>query len=868
MANYEYMVQRARREVWCNPLMDHQYVFLPERVTTGFGALNKFFALDRWIPTPRPNVLTHIFQVGQLTPAQLNLIERVPSWTAEKWYTFSEAMNLLNVCVNIYNEDGVNIPRFTSYFMFTREKCLVFAIERDARIQYNSDEDRIYFRFYSNAYLSSEAAAIAGAKIETKGYNITNMTSILAAQRDYTEAKSKYGYTEAFVNGFLVPEIGPVTVRAGDCVEWVQDGSVKRVVTWTVRDLLPFTSTMDKQTKLILHYQADNLNTIDYQDDIDLFIHTPTVQNRYKGRYYPKNQPMAMRNLTHRDYSVPGIFVDFISRALARDLSEQVPALLDMKLKMIVREGGWDRPLIKDSHRIFELYKLRDIDVLGAMSGMLSAPPVWYANDLESSPYPEVMRSLYRQVNIINTEGAYGYSSMSQILADTPQKTFKIGDFNVVNPPEILQKQSTFYEFNEAGEMLGWHRHENDDDYSTRNADTRLVEGIVGYGTERPATQYGRTGIPVPDVAQYRVYYRQEIPGQPLGKWQDITGDRRYTIEAGAIRWLSTESNYMLMVRSNENFLAYDTLVTPSQGLIRFQLSEVVNKGQGFQSYPMEVPMGQLQLWLNGHNLVRNVDYVYIFPNIYINNYAFLMQPSDTVPQRLHVRFTGFCTKDLQLDDEFQFGFVEHGALSNNRRYNLHDDKVLHISVAGNVYDRTDLKFFEDRPGYDILNPMNGRPYQIAAVVPPLRDYVKTPWPELRQESLKVDKVVSDYLTEYMNRDPIQWRNSAAISRWPLVSPFFSHILYRLRAGSFFLQEDATWTDEQVIAMCKGYEPLFETDPLNEAIELPEKFVVIRPHGLNNTINLTRTQYRFLMRVVQLYGRGKIGINSFVTFTV
>jgi len=868
MAKYEYMLQRAMREVWCNPLMDNQHVFAPARISQGYGALNRFFALDRFIPTPKPDIHYHIFQIGQLTPAQLNLLERNPSWTAEKWFTFTEAMNKLKLYVNIYNAEGVNIPRFTSYFMFTREKCLMFAVERDARIRMNSDEGQIYFRVYTNAYFSSRLGVSRGATIETKGYTLSNMQDLLNAQMDYRRALAKPGYAEAFVNGFLVNDINPGTARTGDRVEWIQDGSVKRIVTWRVGDLTPFTSTMDKKFKHLLHYESPDPHQIDYQDDLDVALHTPNIDTRgYRGRYYPKNMPSAMRNVTHRDYSVMGATVKYVCDGIIRDMGKDAPgSYQDMKLMLKIREGGYQRPLIKDNARIFELYKLKDADILAAMSGIISAPPVWHAADLEANDYPKVMRTLLEKMTILDVEGCYGYNSMSQILADTPQKTYNIGNFNVVNPPELLQRDSTFYEFDEQGALLGWHYHVNDDDYSTRSPVAKMVEGIVGRGTERTSVTFGQSGIKVPADAQYRVYYRRVLVGQPQDKWTDVTGDARYRIINNTLEWTDPNRNYELMVRTNQTFLAYDTKIKMVQGMLRFTLSETLNKGSGFQPYAMEVPMGQLQIWMNSRNLVRGVDYILDFPNVYINSYPFLNQPAATAEQLIHVRFTGFCTPAMQLDDEQQFGFVEHGALSNNRRYDLCDDKVLHISVGGNTMDRSDLKFFEDRPGYDIQNPLNGRPYQITAIVPPLRDYTKTAWPELRKKSLAIDKVVSDYMTEYM--PPLgPWKNSSSISRWPLFSPFFSHILYRLSTGGFFLVTDAEWTDEEVITMCKPYESLFATDPLEETIALPDKFVVIRPHPYNNTVNLTKTQYRFLMQVVKLYGRGKIGINNFVTFT-
>lgn len=866
MANHDYMLQQARRNIWCNPLQDNQFVIKPQRISAGYGAINRVIGLNRFINLPKVDRHYHVFQVGQLSPGMLNLLERYPSWSAEKWYTFSEAMNALNLYTTIYNEHGVNIPRSISHFMFTREKCLMFAIERDPRIQYNLDEDNIYFRVYTNAYFTGKEATISGAKIITKSYEITNMQSILNAQKDYREAIARPGHTEVFVNGFLVPTLSPVTVKAGNLVEWVHDGSVKRVVTFKHKDLPSFISTMDKKHKYILHYNDNDLNTIDFQDDVDLFISLPDNKVGIKGRYYPKNQPMAMRNLTHRDYSVPGEFVDFVGAHLLNATQAELK-LEDLNVIMKIREGGYKRPVVFDANHIPDMYKMRDADIIRAMTGIISFPPIWHADNLEKADYTKVMRSKYSEIDIKMVEGAYGYDSMSQILANTPTRAVRFGTQPVAKLAEITQKNSTVYEFDTAGGLLGWWPHANDDDYEARNKDTMLIEAIVGEGGYRADVSLGTNNFMVPP-GEVRVYYRDEPVGLPVGKWEDITDDPRYEITSGGVfKWLPFQRNYKIMVRGCAKFLAYDFRIRPSQGLLQFQLTEQMPSGTGYVNVPMEVPMGQLQVWLNGRNLVRDIDYVVNFPNVIINNFDFLKHPANITDQYVHVRFTGFCTSDMKLEAVRETGFVQGGALGIPTRYQSRDNKVLHMSVGGYVKHRDDLRFFETITSLDPLSPMNGRPYQIEDIAPPLKDYVRSRTWDLREKSIVTNKLVSDYLSMYFKPNKV-WQNSAAPERWQLVSPFFSHIVYLLKNNRFNIPDDTPLTDMQVRTMCKPYEALFALDPLNEDFKLDDKFTLIRPHAVAAGVDLTRPQYRFLQTVVKLYGRERVIINNFVTFTV
>jgi len=544
--------------------------------------------------------------------------------------------------------------------------------------------------------------------------------------------------------------------------------------------------------------------------------------------------------------------------------------LLDFKIMMKVREGGYHRKLIYDNARIFELYKLDDEEVLSAMIGVNSLVPEWQAASLEANAYPRIMRSRWIDINIQEVQSAYGYNSISKILADTPTKTF----FNSGNQraplAEELQQDSTIYEFDSTGAMLGWHYHQNDNDYEARDQNCRMIEGIVGKGTDAPYVKYGKTDLPFSVGHDNRVYYCRLVNGVPDNNWQDITGDTRYEVISGVLKWISTETDQWLMVRSNVNFLAYDFTLRATSGVLAFTLGETTDKGdgQGMVFRPMDVPMGDLQLWLNDkYNLVQNIDYIVKFPNVYINCYQYLNQPGDSAEQKIHVRFTGFCSKDMKMYVPQQMGFVEHGALSNNRKYNLRDDKVQHISVYGKVYHREDLKFFEDKPGYDVQNPLNGTPFQIKDILVPLKQYTKSDTYTLKRLSADIDKRVSDYLTLYIH-GASDWINSSSRRRYRLVSSFFAHILYRLENELIYITDETVYTDTQVMQMCKPYEWLLAVDPLSDEYAWPDKFVEVAPIRRNTPLNISRAQWRFAKQVEKLYGKNKVQINDFVTFTV
>lgn len=871
----DYLVEKARNQIWCNPLQDNQSIWLPKRVTVGDGAQGYAFVLGREVTLPWEKQRAHVFQVGQISPALLGLLETNPAWQKETWFNVAETMSILPLYMNIYNENGVNIPRKHVYYMYTREKCLIFAVRVDERIHVNLDVDNVYFRMYTSAYLRRENPPVTLPVVQVGSYEVNQFSDIANLRAQYLAAKARAGHTEAFVNGFLVNDLNVSTVNVGDVVEWIYEAAVKRMVTWTVKDLKNFNSTMDRKYKYILHYpKAEQVNQIDFDDDIDLYIQYRNPAGNTQGYYYLKNQRDAMRMLTHRDYSIVGDYVDFISRALAKDLGQEIPDLLQYEIVAKIREGGYNRALIKDSNRIFELYKLTDNRILMAMTGIDAMVPVWAAEHLEAAAYPEVMGVLFEhEVTPVNTEKAYGYNTISRILADTPQKTRMIGAQPVVDLPYEVSVDSTAYEYDAQGRLLAFHYHTNDDTYDAREPNCRLVEMLVGRGDAQSSVKMGKTNLALPAVGDWRLYQTLMDPSNPgvwIGGWEDITDDTtKYSIQNGQVVWTGADIGQYLMLRTNEKFLAYNFDLTQADGVLMFSLSEYTTIEGVTALRPMVVPMGDLQIFLNGYNLVQGIDYTVNFPNVCLNAQKFVQQganPDQLLPQRIHVRFTGFCDADLKMWKPKDTGFVVDGVLSANRRYDALDDKVLHISLGGAVMAREDVKFFENHPDFNPISPLNGQPYQIKPIIVPLKDFTLSGTYPLLRDARAVDKQVEAYMQLYWDKPTAPL--SAAYNRWRLTSPFISCMVDLCVRNRLTWEPTKLFSDQEVIEICRPFESLLSFDPIGHDFPLPEAYVNITPTRYDQSVNVERVQFRFLTAVVRIYGKGLVSLNNFVTFTV
>lgn len=859
-----FLIKHAIDNVWCNPDQDNQLIFKAFRITKLLGELNRFKLMHRQVELPTQGKFYHVYQIGQLHPKVLGLFSQQPDWTQEQWISFKDASNTLKLIISIYTAKGATIPLFKSYYMFTKERDLIFAVEIDNRIKADLDFEDLYFRFYTNAYYQSTRSDANDDYIYVQGQVVFDTNEILSLQQTYLTYSQKPGYTYVFKNGYLVNKVDLFTIQPNDVVELIYDSSVKRLVEFKITDLLTFNSELDDKYKYLLHPPKDGEAVINYQDDIDIFISYKDASLRTKGFYYHRNNPDSHRMVTHRDYSIVPDYVEYIGSSLIETLSQTMD-VRDLYVQVIVKKSGYDRPLIFDNNRIFELYKLTDEKIIQAMVGLNATVAEWKAETLENSAYTALMRDDFTGVTIEDIQSAYGYNGLSKVVGDTPMRTYNRGTLKQIDVPIGLYENSTAYEYDNQGKLLGWYPHLSGSDYECANNNAQYVEMISGRGSHRPEVTYGTDQIDLPIINNYRVYMTFVSGNVISPNWTDITGTNLYHVENNKLIWNGHYTGQYLMVRSDKTFLAYDLELDHVAGTYYFTLTEEVVSDLRNGEQVLQFPLGELDIFLNDKPAIKGLDYIVKFPKVYIVNKGFLKQPVVSEKLKVHVRFTGFCNRELEMDEIDDYGFVEHGFLSNNDRYDIRDDKVLRITLNGAFKDRQDIQFSEEHDGISIINSLNGQPYQIKDIIVPLKQLVNENTYSLREKSLLIDKHISDYMTIKLPQ-PDRNAVSSIYQRYVLVSPFFCHLIFDMATGQFDSEQLLqNLSDSILIEICKPYEFLLDFDPINESNQIDMNYVEIHPHSLNTVIPLTIYQYRFLLRVVKIYGNDRIDIASFVS---
>lgn len=857
----DFLQKHAYLNVWCTPNQDKQAIFSPaSRLTRNGGTWGSIKVMWRTHRLPDAISKFHVYQIGQIHPMLLGLQAK-----KGEWLSVADVCKTESLIADIYVATGVQLHRSQVWYLVTPENNLVMAVKIPNRnkVPVNLDTEDVFIRLYSNAYFNSLRADGIDDVIHVEGRLAATTQDILDVQTHLATWNTRsIGHCYCFINGFRVDTINLLTAKVGDLIEFVYDGSIKRVVSYPIAALEQFTSTLDSASKYLLHHGQPS-TMIDYVDDIDVFLLKPGTFDHFTGVYFHKNNEKALRMVTHKDYSIP---VAYLASYVQQrpELGNNVDELV---VEMHIRHSGYERQLVNEAQRIAELYTLSDADAFRAMIGIDSTVSVWQAPALEASGYTALMRAELGAISRQDVQEAYGYNAVSKLLGDTPVHAREMAGTYYVDVPVGLQTCSTAYEYDAAGHLIAWYTHTSGAVYVCRHAETRLVEMIFGLAAEGFQSYWGQMTTPVDPSFNYRFYTCGKSGPVIDDKWVDRSGSGYYAINNGIASWAINPTNTYPMIRGNRNHVTYQLDFLAVDSLITFSLREWRSDIGAYRV--MTIPPGKIELFLNGRSLIENLDYRVTFPRITIFNKEYLSNPANT-SQKIVIRMTGFADENLKHEQVEDVGFVRYGVLSKNNRFDVRHDKVNRIVIDGALYRYDELEYAEDDFDIRVTDARNGSPYAITDIVVPMNDFLHTeeqksdPTYTLRAQAKVVDKEISDYMTlKLPEKNPEQ--PSAIPERYKIVSPFFSKIIYDLISSALWEEKFTLhYSDDYVQEKCQPYEYLLDFDPIKEGQTPNPDFVVIHPHNLPNYVEMQIYQFKFLSRVVQIYGQGKIDISSTV----
>lgn len=850
----EFLRENAIKRVWCAPDMDHNFTFTLPRVGSPSGSLAMVSITGIIVDLPDQYSRWQVFQIGGIPPSAFNLLTQ-----EMKWISAIEQANERKTSMRLFDNYGVCAGLADIFYRYTLTGNLLIAVKQTARTPINWSNSTFHLHLYSNAFWNTEDGLTDPTGFEAGGMYIDKSADIgtFNAQYNAAAAKAQGAIQMSFWKNGVRVDKATASITVGDTVWFELDGSIKRRYTFPLQGLASFDSTLDKVRKFLLHppKAEDDDKTIDFIDELEIFITAPNSAKT--SLRFARLRAEHLRQLTHRDYSIAVQALVFQGSAL----SEITGLTFDkFSLQVSVKNGGWPRPLVFEGSYIQEMYKMNEFDINRCLTGIDATVPFWRAAELEASQYPAIMRADgVCDITYPMVESAYGYYAMAKALAITPSEVLSPGNNGYVIVPYLLMWGCTAYEYDENGLFLGWAQHYRGLNYFVKNELCRKVELIPGMGGKTLDELHGVTTAKLRTDCNWKVYLRRSIGGQVQPEFTDVTGSNRYTLDAeGNFTWLNPTITDYVTVRSDRRFYSADYEVDLLEGRIAVNITTMQTHGDKTSLATIVIPLGQHDVMFNGRSLIRGLHYYYEKGQIVITARDYVNQ-APGAKQKVHVRAMGFCQKDGQLYPEGDWGFVQHGVLSNNGRFDVRDGRIVRMVVNGELRLMDEFIFSENSNQIAPIDPINGQCYLIKDILIPLKPFAEPDTWTLIAKARERTKIVEDYLTLKIpqpSRGPV-----VAIPRTNLVfSPFLAKLLYDLLYGRIGLPNKPSFNRQDVIEICKSYEPLLKTDPLQKGLD--RNFVTIVPHTKVNPIAVSPRQFQFLSQVVKYYADGLVDLTG------
>lgn len=846
----EFLVDHARKNVWCSPYQDHQALLELHRLTPIGGVKDSVDVLWDRISMPEAGTQFHLYQIGSNFPPQLNL----PSQT-NVWVNLADLCNTHNQIIDLVIKDGRQYPKTRSWLARTRDKNYIVAVQIQPIID-GLDTQPLMMRLYSNAFFDSgrwdgqNRVQVVGGKLGSNGITATALRDKLTALQALS------GYVYVFHNGYYREDFTVANVLAGDIVEVVFDPSVYRVVDFPVTGLPTFQSTLDALAKYLLHpNKAGNADSIQYRDDVDVFLYKKDATGRVQGIYYYRYQENAVRMVTHADYALPVSTVQgFVNGHPTWD------TLTGLVIRVQMRRSGYDRPLVYEYHHINELYKLSDAQILEAMTGVNSTVQEWTADGLESSNYTFIMRASWPEITLPRVMDAYGYDAAAQLVGNTPQQLTVLSNgerYAVL--PHGLQDSCTVYEYDADGLLLGWYFHASGGRYYARNSTAVAIEAIAGRGSKNLNLVLGNDVVTLDPNNGYRLYVSPKVARVVTNQWIEVdsTDSSHVQVVNGKVYWTHDVNHWQGAVKQDDRFLARTYVIPASYNLYRFTLTYTDTDG-----VVLYIPGGRLDLWVNKKRLVKDIDYVVQFPMVVIINKEYL-QRDNTADNVVDVRLYGFAKPDMTLETPLDSGFVQNGMLSYDGRYDIRDDRVLQITLDGRGgVDRSTVTFAENDTGVRVPQTYEGRPYEVSVVPVPIRGVSDYDTYEYRDRGNALGDRLSDYLTRLLPQTT--YPDAPAIpTRYAVFSPFMNWLVGDILDGILVIDEDKILTDKQAMDLVADYRWILAYDPC--LLGINPNYQTIHAVSSWTAVSVTQPQYAYLQRINTLLLKDQVTLSRFLT---
>lgn len=885
------IVTHAKLNVWCATNQDFQHHINLARITPARGVLRSYPVLWDSLavpPTEKGRDYFHFYQIGHLPAKTFDFLAK-----ENEWISYSDLNKDNNILIDVYLLSGAIVPRDHIWVTRLYNNNIVVAIKNNLKIDYgycntqyfngvsykekfNLDNDSAIIRFYSNAYFG-DLNYIKNA-VDAKD-PIRHVHSLIKSRDDYTRFMidttsieglfGTSGFGVYYIDGFIVEKPAAFsTTMIGTYMSFMWDESFKKNLYFDLKHLPAFISTKNRGVRKYLLVTSDKYDRIDFYDDVDFYI----VNNKTgKGVYYNKNANFGISMITHNTYALNA---DIVDRYL--QVHDFLGTIDNCSIRVMIRQGGRDVGIFNQKNRIEELYKLSYTDIVNTHLNTLSLVPNWRAAELEDSAYVKLMGAPSHLIDTDLVVDAYGYNGVISQFAN-PRIPVVAGDIIAPTITMVPDNKNavgvrTVFCYDGNGLLTGYFSNNSLSPFislPTKLTKSKITECMNFQLTEDKVSAWVNIDVADDEIEQYgfRCYVSPGDLNGISGDWEDVTGSTFYTYtkatltQPAKITWkwnLLSQTNLYPCVKSNKHLHVHKwskPKTTKYDGCLEVVVRASQNWGGTIQKRALSIPAGNVDVFANGLSLIEDVDYVMNWPTIVIINKA--INASETID--IIVRSYGF--GDPRTDKPFkakETGFLKGGKLSVNNTYDVRNNKAVRVVVDNKLVDMNDVNYGEYSNGN---NYTDGKPYSISDYVLPIENLVrsKDTW-RMYEETLTIDKNVSDYLTPRLPEAPVK-NPIINITRWPVISPVVSSILHAFVNNYDFdsLVPD-NYTNADIERWLQPYKWLLPYDPAY--LKVDENFFRIEPHSNSKVFVISKKQYVFLEWIIKIYLNGRVDLTN------
>ena len=842
------LLEYAIDHLWGNPEENHQYQVQTVRISDYYGDTDNFQYMNKWRTLPKRDTFYYVFSVGGLNPGYWNFCTNVLNRNPfDRWVNFSDVCTRRGVQLDIYNTKGYQYSRAKAWMMTTYDGLTFIALEK-LRVYPIARGEEMYFRCYtaSVGVAKNEQVSVAGSN--PYGYETMTYESPQELQQftgRYTFYKNQPGFTGVTHNGTYFhgsPSAIP-NLAVGDVVEIFHDPTVIRAELYSYKNLKDFYSELDMKRKVILHppKQANDF-TIRYFDDNDYYLLGKTPY----GLYFNRNDETALRQLTHADVAMADDRIQMMS-----DYHPDLKVVADTRILVLVRKTDWEYQWPHEHQRIRYLYRLDDVGIIRAMTGDRATVPEWTAANLEQGPVMSFTRKQLKTLDRVGAKLAVGYNAATRVLSESVIPVSGVPGSRGIEIPFTYRETGTAWEYDKDGLLIGFHSFINSRYFTPRSGNCVMVEFTLGSAGRTLDYLVTNQDTPINPVNSIRVYTSaySVLFEELVGELTDVTGNTDvYEMVDGVLVWKGLDPvNQRGVVLFNTKALCYTFELDHIDHSLSFAQTEIYEDG----GLIFPIAFANSDLFLNGHPLIDNVDWVYDNKRFYIFNKEFLVEGPQTITFRGH-QFHGDQTRPIQ---DTELGFVDGGVIGRMARHNLREDRVTRTVINGALYLTDQVPTAETQSPNSLVNRLNGKPYMVKHVYCPIK-YVE-PYDNFPGyvESRAVDQRVSDYLTLYLPK-PVEGAVIPNLQdKYRLFSPFLSVVVNALLNRLLILPplaEGETGYSEQFIRdQVASYMWWLKYDPV--VLGFDRRYFAIMPYANVGQLTVTARELTFIKQVNDSY---------------